>query len=84
MTHTFVSIPLEDWQRVVSILERVEERLKPQDEWIGTKEACKMLGITPNTWVSYRKKFNIQCSQVGRNVLVMRSQIEKLLKQREL
>lgn len=43
-----------------------------------------MLGITPNTWVSYRKKFNIQCSQVGRNVLVMRSQIENLLKQREL
>ncbi len=84
MTQTFVSIPLEDWQRMVSILERVEERLKPEDKWIGTKEACDMLGITPNTWISYRKKFNVKCSQVGRNVLVLKSDVERLLRKREL
>ena len=84
MTQTFVSIPLEDWQRMVSILERVEERLKPEDKWIGTKEACRMLGITPNTWTNYRKKFNVKCSQVGRNVLVLKSDVERLLREREL
>lgn len=84
MTQTFVSIPLEDWQRMVSILERVEERLKPEDKWIGTKEACDMLGITPNTWINYRKKFKEKCSQVGRNVLVLKSDVERLLRKREL
>lgn len=84
MTQTFVSIPQEEWQRMLSILERVEERLKPEDKWIGTKEACKMLGITPNTWISYRKRFNVKCSQVGRNVLVLKSDVEHLLKEREL
>lgn len=84
MTQTFVSIPQEEWQRMLSILERVEERLKPEDKWIGTKEACKMLGITPNTWISYRKRFNVKCSQVGRNVLVLKSDVEHLLKKREL
>lgn len=84
MTQTFVSIPLEDWQRMVSILERVEERLKPEDKWIGTKEACDMLGITPNTWINYRKKFNVKCSQVWRNVLVLKSDVERLLRKREL
>lgn len=84
MTQTFVSIPLEDWQRMVSILEKLEERLKPEDKWIGTKEACDMLGITPNTWIKYRKKFNVKCSQVGRNVLVLKSDVERLLRKREL
>lgn len=84
MTQTFVSIPLEDWQRMVSILEKLEERLKPEDKWIGTKEACDMLGITPNTWINYRKKFKVKCSQVGHNVLVLKSDVERLLRKREL
>lgn len=84
MTQTFVSIPLEDWQRMVSILEKLEERLKPEDKWIGTKEACDMLGITPNTWINYRKKFKVKCLQVGRNVLVLKSDVERLLRKREL
>ena len=83
MTQTFVSIPQEEWQKIVSILERVEERLSP-DEWIDTNEVCQLLGITPNTWINYRKKFKINCSQVGRKVLVLRSEVEKLLKRRAL
>lgn len=83
MTQTFVSIPQEEWNRVVSILERVEEKLNP-DTWISTEEACRILGVTPNTWLNYRKKFNIKCSQVGRKVLVLRSEVEKLLNRRTL
>lgn len=83
MTQTFVSIPQEEWNRVVSILERVEEKLNP-DTWISTEEACRMLGITPNTWLTYRKKFHIKSSQVGRKVLVLRSEVENLLKKRSL
>lgn len=84
MTQTFITIPIDEWNRTIAILERVEKLLEPKDEWIGTKEACKMLGISPNTLMRYRKKFNIKCSQVGRNILMLRSSIEKVLKERSL
>lgn len=84
MTQTFVTIPQEEWLRVVAILEKVEERLKPEDKWITTKEACSMLGIkSPLTWLNYRKKYKIKTSQVGRNVLTLKSDIEKVLQQRQ-
>lgn len=80
MTQTFITIPQEEWSRIVSILEKVEERLKPEDKWMTTKEACRMLGIkSPLTWISYRKKYNIKTSQVGRNVLTKKSEIERVL-----
>lgn len=84
MTQTFVTIPLEDWQRLLSTLEKVEERLKPKDEWLGIKEACSLLGVNSTTFRTYRAKFNIPTSQVGRRVMVLRSEIEKLIKQRTL
>ena len=84
MTQTFITIPQEEWQRMVTILEKVEEKLKPEDKWITTKEACQMLGIkSPITWLSYRKKYNIKTSQVGRNVLTLKSDIERVLRQRQ-
>ena len=84
MTQTFITIPQEEWSRVVSILEKVEARLQPEDKWITTKEACNMLGIkSPITWASYRKKYHIKTSQVGRNVLTLKSDIERVLQQRQ-
>ena len=81
---TFVAVPIDPWNKMLSLLERVEERLKPQDEWIGTDKACKILGVTPNTLARYRKRFNIQCHQVGRNILMLRSSIDKLINERNL
>lgn len=67
MNQTFVSIPIEEWQRVVSILERIEDKITPntQDEWIGTDEACEMLHVTKNTWLAYRKKIQHQDNADG-------------------
>lgn len=84
MTQTFITIPQEEWTRIVGILNAVEERLKPQDKWLDTQEACEMLGVSVTTWASYRKKYKLCTSQVGRKVLVKKSEIEKLLKEREL
>ena len=84
MTQTFITIPMEEWKRVVDILQKVEERLKPDEKWICTEEACKILGITKATWLRYRKKFKIACSQVGRNVMVRKSDVEQLLNKRTL
>lgn len=85
MNQTFVSIPIEEWQRVVSILERIEDKITPntQDEWIGTDEACDMLHVTKNTWLAYRKKYNIKTTQMGRKVLVLKSEVNKILKDRQ-
>ena len=81
---TFVTVPLEQWNKMLSLLERVEERLKPKDEWVNTKQACKILGVTPNTLKSYRDKFHIQCHQVGRNILMLRSSLYNVIKERSL
>lgn len=86
---TYVSVPLEEWERIRAILERVEARLVESEEnrdgeWIGTDEACKMLGVTPRTWQNYRKRFKISVSQVGRSIRVLRADVEKLIKQRAL
>ena len=80
----FVMVPQKEWERLITALEKVEARLQPEDRWIGTKEACKMLNISINTWLNYRKRFKLRTSQVGRNVLVLKSDIEKLLKTRTI
>lgn len=80
----FVMVPQKEWERIITALEKVEARLQPEDRWIGTKEACKMLNISINTWLNYRKRFKLRTSQVGRNVLVLKSDIEKLLKTRTI
>lgn len=87
MTQTFVSIPIDEWQKVVEILERLDKKLMPhelRDEWIGTDEACEILHVTKNTWLAYRKKYNIKTTQMGRKVLVLKSEINKILKDRIL
>lgn len=86
MNQTFVSIPIEEWQRVVGILEQIEDKLNPQikDEWIDLDDACEMLHITKNTWRAYRTKYNIKTTQMGRKVLVLRSEVNKILKDRQL
>ena len=84
MTQTFVTIPQEEWTRIVNILHNVEERLKPQNEWLDTKNACAMLGVSLSTWATYRKKFKVNTSQVGRKVLVRKSEVELLINSRRM
>lgn len=72
MTQTFVSIPIEEWQRVVDILERLDKKLMPhelRDEWIGTDEACEILHVTKNTWLAYRKNTTSKQLRLGARYL---------------
>lgn len=80
----FVLVPASEWERIINVLTTVEARLKPQDEWIDTAEACSILGITPHTFSAWRKKYNMHYSQAGRKVLVKRSEIERLLKRKSV
>lgn len=83
---TYVTLPLEQWQRVVTALDRLEELLSPgyEEEYLTMQKACAILGVSKNTFRVYREKFNIPVSQVGRNILVRKSEINKIIEQRHL
>lgn len=83
---TYVAVPQSEWLRIIKVLTKVESLLepKPKEEFLTTEQACAMLGVTPNTFASYRKKFGIPVSQVGRNILTPRSALEQLIKDRQL
>lgn len=81
----FVTIPADDYALLMNTLRRAVDiigRSEQKDEWLTTEQACQMLNVSPNTWARYRKKFHLNTSQIGRAVLVRRSEVEKLLKTR--
>lgn len=84
MAATYVAVPVDEWERMLNLLERLEKRLEPEDKWLTTEEACDMLGIKRTAWRVWRRRFGIECAQVGRRVLVRRSELEKLMKRRNL
>lgn len=81
---TYVAVPVEEWRRMLDLLERLEKRLEPEDKWLTTEEACDMLGIKRSAWRAWRKRFGIDCAQIGRRVMVRRSELDKLMKRRGL
>lgn len=81
---TFVPIPIDEWNEIKKLMEDIKALLAPKEEYLTTEQACRMLGVSPNTFASFRKKYNIPSSQVGRNILTPRSAIEKLIKQTRL
>ena len=84
MAATYVTVPVDEWERMLDLLERLEKRLEPEDKWLTTEEACDMLGIKRTAWRVWRRRFGIECAQVGRRVLVRRSELEKLMKRRRV
>lgn len=76
---TYVAVPEREWMHIKDILSRLEHLLAPKEEYLTTEQACSMLGITANTFARYRKRYHIKTSQVGRNILTPRSEIDKLI-----
>lgn len=83
---TYVAIPKEEWQQIITTLRRLEERMlaRKEDEWITMRKACEILGVTTASFRNYRKNNKIKVSQVGRNILVSRSELNKLIKSKSL
>lgn len=84
MNQTFVTIPIDEWNKMVSLMAKIEAKLTPkvEDEWVDTDKACEMLHISRSTWITYRKKYNIKQTQMGRKILVPKSEIDNILKDR--
>lgn len=75
-------IPEADWQQVVAFMADIKALLEDKKEdWLNTEEACEMLSCSKRAWNNYRNKYNIKVSQVGRRILVARSEIERIIKE---
>ena len=80
-----VMLPEDVWQEVVSTLNEVRDMLETKkseevnNEWIGSAEARKMLGVSLKTWQNYRDNRIIPFSQFGRKISVKRSDLEAFM-----
>ena len=74
------------WQDMTSTLKKIKDMLetkkveKVYNEWIGSAEARKMLGVSPKTWQHYRDNRIIPFAQFGRKISVKKGDIEAFLK----
>ena len=80
-----VVVPQKVWQEVKEDLQEVKELLtaksteEARNEWIESVEARKMLGVSPKTWQTYRDRRIIPFTQIGRKILVKRSDLEAFM-----
>ena len=80
-----VVVPQKVWQEVKEDLQEVKELLtaksteEARNEWIESVEARKMLGVSPKTWQTYRDRRIIPFAQIGRKILVKRSDLEAFM-----
>ena len=80
-----VVVPQEVWQEVKEDLQKVKELLTAKsteeagNEWIESVEARKMLGVSPKTWQTYRDRRIIPFAQIGRKILVRRTDLKAFM-----
>jgi excisionase family DNA binding protein len=80
-----VMLPEDVWQEVVSTLKKIKDMLEIKkaeevnNEWIGSAEARKMLGVSSKTWQNYRDNRIISFAQFGRKIYVKRSDLEAFM-----
>lgn len=48
-------------------------------QWLNSEEACKLLGVNPQTLAQYRKRKLIPYSKIGRRCFYAVHDLEKLL-----
>jgi hypothetical protein len=84
-TMAMVVLPQSVWEGVKTDIQDMKELLTKKsteeagNEWIESVEARKMLGISPKTWQTYRDRRIIPFAQIGRKILVKRSDLEAFM-----
>ena len=80
----------EAYQNLVASIKRIEQQMlntsakstTPDDEvWIGTKDACKILGISDRTLQNYRTKGTIDFKRCGKFCRYRLSDVKSLITQ---
>lgn len=84
-TMAMVVLPQSVWEGVKTDIQDMKELLtkksteEARNEWIESVEARKMLGVSPKTWQTYRDRRIIPFAQIGRKILVKRSDLEAFM-----
>ena len=82
---TMVMIPQEEWLNLHEKLDNIAELVTNRNasdkdsEWIESKTARKMLGVSPKTWQNYRDRRDIRFAQIGRKIYVKREDLDKFM-----
>lgn len=79
---TFIQIPKEQWDEIVSLLEEVKKRLEPKDRWLTKAEAMRELDISATTWYDWCRRYEIPFSRIGRKVMVKQSVLDDVRNRR--
>lgn len=80
-----VVLPKSAWQEITSKLNELKGILQDKkkeeinSEFIESKEARKLLGVSQKTWQDYRDKRVIPFIQFGRKIFVRRSDLNNFL-----
>jgi hypothetical protein len=78
-------VPSAFLQKVESDLQMLKELMRTKNEeeinsqWIESTKVPKLLGISRNTWQTYRDKRLIPFSQIGSKIYVKRLDLEKFM-----
>lgn len=85
-----ITMESEAYQNLVASINRIEQHMlntsakstTPDDEvWIGTKDACKILGISDRTLQNYRTKGTIDFKHCGKFCRYRLSDVKSLITQ---
>ena len=80
-----VVLPENVWQDMAFTLKEIKDMLETKkaeevnNEWIGSAEARKMLGVSSKTWQNYRDNRIIPFAQFKRKISVKRSDLEAFM-----
>lgn len=86
-TMAMVVLPQSVWEDMKSDIQDMKELLikrnkeEAGNEWIESIEARKMLGVSPKTWQTYRDRRIIPFAQIGRKILVKKSDLEAFMQE---
>ena len=84
-TMAMVVLPQSVWEGMKSDIQDLKELLTKKsteeagNEWIESIEARKMLGVSPKTWQTYRDRRIIPFAQIGRKILVRRTDLKAFM-----
>ena len=82
-----VVLPQSVWEGVKADIQDMKELLtkksteEAENEWIESIEARKMIGVSPKTWQTYRDRRIITFAQIGRKILVKKSDLEAFMQE---
>ena len=82
-----VVLPQSVWEGMKADIQDMKELLTKKsteeagNEWIESIEARKILGVSPKTWQTYRDRRIIPFVQIGRKILVKKSDLEAFMQE---